>query len=60
MTTCPVCGKPVDERKAPFSEYNGQIYYFACPACQNRFEENPERYIRGDAEVHGGHNRECF
>jgi len=44
MSTCPVCGKPAEEG-APSSEYKGQVYYFACPGCKARFDEDPERYL---------------
>ncbi|MDR5694585.1 MAG: YHS domain-containing protein [Armatimonadota bacterium] len=59
MTTCPVCGKTVEEAEAPYSVYNGQIYYFACPDCKARFDEDPERYITMGPKSHGGYSGHC-
>jgi len=57
MSTCPVCGKPADEA-APSSQYKGKAYYFACPPCKDRFDENPERYVTGGPQPHGGHGHD--
>jgi len=56
MTTCPVCGKPVDETNAPVTEYKGKHYYFACTGCKARFDEDPEFYLATGSRAHsGGH-----
>lgn len=55
MTTCPVCGKPTDEAQAPFSKYGGQIYYFACPGCKERFDRDPERFLAVGPHPHSDH-----
>lgn len=59
METCPVCGKPAD-KAAPASEYKGEVFYFACPGCKVRFDEDPARYLAAgprphDHHQHGGH-----
>ena len=54
MTTCPVCGKPVDETNAPVTEYKGKHYYFACTGCKARFDEDPEFYLATGSRAHSG------
>ena len=40
-----VCGMEVDEQQATRkSEYQGHLYYFCSPGCQQRFDEDPARY----------------
>lgn len=34
----------VDER-TPRSTYRGRIYYFCNPACREKFDRHPERYV---------------
>jgi len=42
----PVCGMTVDIATARYrSDAGGRITYFCCLACQESFEQNPERYI---------------
>ena len=41
----PVCGMNIEIGKATKTEYNGGIYYFCCPHCQQTFETNPEEYL---------------
>lgn len=55
MATCPVCGKPADETTSPFTEYEGRMYYFACPACKMRFDQDPQRFLTGGPESHHHH-----
>jgi uncharacterized membrane protein YraQ (UPF0718 family) len=43
--TDPVCGMSVDVSKDIKTEHGGNIYYFCCPSCQRRFEDNPEEFI---------------
>jgi len=44
QTTCPVMeGNPIN--KAYFTEYKGKKVYFCCPGCDQKFKENPEKYI---------------
>jgi P-type Cu+ transporter len=42
----PVCGMQVDPQRAAASyHYNGTTYYFCNPRCEERFAEEPERYL---------------
>ncbi|MAO64296.1 MAG: YHS domain-containing protein [Balneola sp.] len=48
--TCPVMENPVEDiNAASNSEYRGSTYYFCCPPCKDKFDENPEKYIQGRA-----------
>ena len=49
MTHDVVCGMTVDEKTAAASStHDGQQYYFCCPSCLKRFEQQPERYVNGN------------
>jgi len=51
MTKDPVCGMEVDERKAAAtSEHEGENYYFCALGCKKAFDENPEKYLKGEVE----------
>lgn len=42
----PVCNMTVEIAHARHtSVYNGQTYYFCCPACKREFEREPERFL---------------
>lgn len=42
-----VCGKQIDEQKAPAtSSYEGERYVFCGQECKNKFDENPQRYAK--------------
>jgi Cu+-exporting ATPase len=42
-----VCGKQIDEQKAPAtSTHEGERYVFCGQECKNKFDQNPERYTR--------------
>lgn len=44
---CPVMGMPVpDPDHAPRSVHQGRTYYFCCPSCKEKFDKDPERYLR--------------
>jgi len=44
QTTCPVMeGNKIN--KEYFVEYKGKKVYFCCPGCDEKFMENPEKYI---------------
>jgi YHS domain-containing protein len=48
MAIDPVCKMQVDENKnAGTSEYQGKTYYFCAPGCKRKFDENPEKYLKG-------------
>jgi YHS domain-containing protein len=45
MAKDPVCGKEIDEKKAPArSNYQGRTYYFCAEACKRSFDKEPRRY----------------
>lgn len=42
----PICGMTVEIATARHTfDYDGQRYYFCCPACRREFERSPETYI---------------
>src|SRR6185437_14987088 len=43
----PVCGMAVDTAKAKATaEHAGQKYYFCCAGCAQKFDSNPEQYLK--------------
>jgi YHS domain-containing protein len=47
----PVCGMDVDIETATLvTEYKGVKYYFCGRGCLLEFEEDPESYLKPDAE----------
>src|SRR5262249_28300886 len=51
--TDPVCGMSVEPGRARGSTvYQGHTYYFCCPSCLQRFEQDPERYLRAGPSGH--------
>ncbi|MFQ6135574.1 MAG: YHS domain-containing protein [Candidatus Hydrothermarchaeales archaeon] len=51
MATDPVCNMGVDEATAEHkAEYEGETYYFCAPGCKTAFEEDPEKYLKGEKE----------
>ena len=45
ISTDPVCGRRVDEAKAPAkTSYSGVTYYFCSKECQREFERAPAEY----------------
>ncbi|MCW4006792.1 MAG: heavy metal translocating P-type ATPase [Candidatus Bathyarchaeota archaeon] len=50
-----VCNMDVDEKTAKWTTtYQGKTYYFCAPGCKTEFEENPEKYIKGEGHNHSG------
>lgn len=46
MVTDPVCGMSVDpDRAAGSFEHNGETYYFCSKHCQQKFQNEPNRYV---------------
>ncbi len=43
QTTCPIMGTAIN--KALFAEYKGKKVYFCCSPCEEKFNEEPEKYI---------------
>lgn len=45
-----VCGMDVDENTVEYkTEYEGKMYYFCALGCKKSFDEEPEKYISGEA-----------
>ena len=45
--TCPVMGHEIEKSNAAGStEYDGKTYYFCCAGCKEKFEADPEKYIK--------------
>lgn len=43
----PVCNMTVTVKGARYhTEYEGQTYYFCCPACRKLFQNNPQEYLK--------------
>jgi len=43
----PVCDMTVTVKGARYhTEYNGQTYYFCCPACRKLFQNDPQDYLK--------------
>jgi Cu+-exporting ATPase len=50
----PVCGMNVDPQYAAGKyEYQGQIYYFCNPGCQNKFKSDPAHYLHPAKAIPG-------
>jgi len=48
MAIDPACQMKVDEKKASAkSEYKGVTNYFCSPVCKQRFDREPEKYLKG-------------
>lgn len=59
MAQDPVCHMNVEEGKAAaISVYKGETYYFCAKVCKERFDKEPEKYIK-ETEGHE-HSRCCF
>lgn len=42
-----VCKMEVDEKTAKWkSEYKGKTYNFCAPMCKQKFDRNPEKYVK--------------
>ena len=43
----PVCGMKVKKSQAAgMSEFRGKKYYFCNQACKDKFEKEPEKYVK--------------
>ncbi len=55
----PVCGMTVVPSSAFAAlEHEGRVYYFCSAGCQQRFQENPAQYVRGDTPSPAGRSEE--
>lgn len=43
QTVCPIMGGAID--KKVFVEYKSKKVYFCCPGCEDKFEEEPAKYV---------------
>jgi YHS domain-containing protein len=42
-----VCNMEVDEKTAKWkTEYEGKTYYFCAYTCKQKFDKNPEKYVK--------------
>ena len=56
MPQDPVCQMNVDKDKAaPTSEYKEKTYYFCAAGCKEKFEKEPEKYVKET----GGQGHSC-
>ena len=47
MALDPVCHMDVEPAKAAAqSNYKGQMYYFCAVGCKEKFDRDPERYLK--------------
>ncbi len=54
MEKDPVCGMLVDPKQAAGQrQYQGKIYYLCSPACLDRFDQAPQRYVPTDKPDRG-------
>ncbi len=44
QTTCPVMGEPIN--KEQYVDYQGRRVYFCCSACKEKFNANPDEYVK--------------
>lgn len=50
----PVCNMEVDEQNAAGrSQYQGQTYYFCSENCKDKFDKNPQHYVKQGAQGAG-------
>lgn len=56
----PICKMEVDTGNPPGgqSEHQGTTYYFCAPGCKVAFEQEPEKYLSGEAEVGHDHGHD--
>jgi Cu+-exporting ATPase len=48
MSIDPVCGMQVEKDKAAGSSaYKGEVYYFCSIQCKAKFDQDPEKYLKG-------------
>lgn len=50
----PVCGMEVDVDKGYGKMHQGQLYRFCHRSCLDKFESDPEKYLKKAIEVEGG------
>jgi Cu+-exporting ATPase len=50
-TIDPVCGMTVDPSTAPSLGLDAETYFFCCPGCRAKFENDPARFLSPSAET---------
>lgn len=51
----PVCGMGVPEERETLTRvYRGRTFGFCCAHCADAFDDDPERFVGGDADAHDG------
>ncbi len=51
MVKDPVCNMDIDEKKAAaISNYKGKTYYFCSKVCKEKFDKEPEKYLKESSE----------
>ena len=58
----PICKMEVDTDSPPGgqSEYQGTSYYFCAPGCKVAFDQEPDKYLSGDAPGSAAPQRQGF
>jgi YHS domain-containing protein len=47
MTTDPVCGMKVDEKRSESNtQFAGKKYFFCSENCKNEFEADPDEFVK--------------
>ena len=47
----PICGMSVEASTAKYkSEFQGNVFYFCCAGCKDKFEKQPEKYVLATAK----------
>lgn len=51
----PVCNMELgEENAAGQSQHQGQTYYFCSEECKEKFDQNPQQYVKGRGQGAGG------
>lgn len=50
----PVCGMEVDVDQGYGKMYQGQLYRFCHRSCLDKFDSDPEKYLKKEIKVEGG------
>lgn len=60
MAQDPVCKMNVDEnRAAATSTHKGKTYYFCAKVCKERFDREPEKYVKDTGEEEHNYRSCC-
>ena len=57
---CPITGEAgVVAQKTAYSDFGGERYYFCCSDCKNKFDKQPEKYLKSDKQLKCSSNKKC-